>query len=125
MDKTPKIVFEKLPVYAVIAALIDLYDSGADFVDILRTESDNKHHLGLAVRPEYLNPDVSEENFSENIDNIRDNPDNILSRNFVEVEYKENEDNDDIYKDINNETDDNINNTNNMEDLNDIINGSI
>lgn len=123
MDKTPKIVFEKLPVYAVIAALIDLYDSGADFVDILRTESDNKHHLGLAVRPEYLNPDVSEENFSENIDNIRNNPDNILSRNFVEMEYKEGEDDDNsIYRDINDEI---TNNENNLEDLDDIINGSI
>jgi hypothetical protein len=120
MDDKPKIVFEKMPLYAIIGALIDLYDSGADFVDILQTGNPDSN-IGLAVRPNYLNPDVSEETFSENIEGIKDNPSNMLHRKFMEIEHEDEEEDDDIYKDVSTKKSENTE----ITDLNDIIDGSI
>lgn len=101
-----------MPLFVLIGALMDLYESGADFVDVLKTE-DTDTNIGLAIRPEYLNPEVTEQQFSDNIDNLKEDENSMLSKRFVDRE--------DVYDEI--EEKEEVKGS--LDNLDDIIDSSI
>lgn len=60
----------KIPLEQFIQILQELYDGGADFIDITNETIDNEvkqDSMKLVVRPEYMTEDL-EEDIEENID---------------------------------------------------------
>ena len=88
----------KIPLESLINLLADLYDGGADYIDITAesTETDDPDQMKIIVKPEYL---------SEDLDTMR----------RIEIDFTEEEEGDII---------DNKKNTNislSEEDINDLI----
>lgn len=87
----------KIPLESLINLLADLYDGGADYIDITAesTETDDPDQMKIIVKPEYL---------SEDLDTVRK----------IEIDFTEEEE--DIIKD---KKDTNISLS--EEDINDLI----
>jgi hypothetical protein len=88
----------KIPLESLINLLADLYDGGADYIDITAesTETDDPDQMKITVKPEYM---------SEDLDTIRK----------IEIDFTE-EDEDEDEKDVKGT---NISLSN--EDINDLI----
>jgi hypothetical protein len=89
----------KIPLENLINLLADLYDGGADYIDITAesTETDEPDQMKITVKPEYI---------SEDLDTMRK----------IEIDFTDDEDEDDVI--------DNKKNTNislSEEDINDLI----
>ena len=89
----------KIPLENLINLLADLYDGGADYIDITAesTETDEPDQMKITVKPEYI---------SEDLDTMRK----------IEIDFTEDGDEDDVI--------DNKKNTNislSEEDINDLI----
>ena len=89
----------KIPLENLINLLADLYDGGADYIDITAesTETDEPDQMKITVKPEYI---------SEDLDTMRK----------IEIDFTDEDDEDDVI--------DNKKNTNislSEEDINDLI----
>jgi len=89
----------KIPLENLINLLADLYDGGADYIDITAesTETDEPDQMKITVKPEYI---------SEDLDTIRK----------IEIDFTDEDEEDDVI--------DNKKNTNislSEEDINDLI----
>jgi hypothetical protein len=71
----------KIPLESLINLLADLYDGGADYIDITAesTETDDPDQMKITVKPEYM---------SEDLDTIRK----------IEIDFTEEDDEDDNVK---------------------------
>jgi hypothetical protein len=71
----------KIPLESLINLLADLYDGGADYIDITAesTENDDPDQMKITVKPEYM---------SEDLDTIRK----------IEIDFTEEDDEDDNVK---------------------------
>lgn len=50
-----KLVIKKIPLKAFLEVLSDIYESGADFVDLIGTPDDHEDAIGISVPEEYMN----------------------------------------------------------------------
>lgn len=57
MRKSRTITFEKIFLPAFIEALIELYEKGADYIDITGTMNKEQDELMIEVLPEYVRKD--------------------------------------------------------------------
>jgi len=94
----------KIPLESLINLLADLYDGGADYIDITAepTETNEPDQMKISVKPEYI---------SEDLDTMRS----------IEIDFEDDDDEDDI---IDNNTKNKKKNTNislSEEDINDLI----
>ena len=55
-------MLRKIPLGPFIEILTDLYENGADFIDLLGEENNNgetpRDSIKITVKPEYLSPDI-------------------------------------------------------------------
>jgi hypothetical protein len=59
---------KKIPLGIFIQALMDIYNTGVDFVDILGVPGEEQDNIGIAFCDEYLSSEESEEELEENIE---------------------------------------------------------
>ena len=80
----------KIPLESLINLLADLYDGGADYIDITAesTDSDDPDHMKISVKPEYM---------SEDLDSVRK-----IEIDFSEMDDDEEEEDDYSIKEIKN-----------------------
>ena len=83
-------MLRKIPLGPFIEILTDLFDNGADFIDLAGDENNGgdapRDNLKITVRPEYLSPDIDDEDedivdhgMDFLIDNGNDTPPSPLS----------------------------------------------
>ena len=70
MSNLRRVKFRKIPLKHLIDTLIHLYDSGADYVDIIGVEDKIQDVVTLSVQAEYMNN--PSDNVPDNIDFIND-----------------------------------------------------
>jgi len=56
-----KILIRKIALHNFITSLIEIYDDGADFIDIMGTTDPNQDEIGLMVREEYYSEEPTED----------------------------------------------------------------
>lgn len=57
-----KVTLRKIPIETLIATLVEIYDKGADYVDIVGIPDDTQDEIGIIVKEEYYhtNPEDGE-----------------------------------------------------------------
>ena len=69
MEKQPRVTLRKIPVQILIETLQEIWETGADFVDVVGIPDDTQDEIGLVVREEYYTsePDAvdDEEDFND------------------------------------------------------------
>ena len=70
------LILRKIPLQALIEILQDLYDNGADYIDLSGEQNDNgdtpKDIIQITVKPEYLlHEDGDEDDVSDGIQEIK------------------------------------------------------
>lgn len=50
-----KVTLRKIPLQVLIDTLVEIYEKGADYVDIVGIPDDTQDEIGLIVREEYYN----------------------------------------------------------------------
>jgi len=70
MSNLRRVKFRKIPLRNLIDTLIQLHESGADYVDIIGVEDKMQDVVTLSVQAEYMNN--SSDNVPDNIDFIND-----------------------------------------------------
>ena len=69
-------MLRKIPLGPFIELLTDLFDNGADFIDLSGEEDNGKETprdtLKVTVRPEYLSPDINDDEEDDVIDHGMD-----------------------------------------------------
>jgi len=65
--ESPLINLQKIPLENFIDTLIDLYDRGADYIDILASPNPHQDIMSIIVRVEYINPERNDFNGEEDI----------------------------------------------------------
>lgn len=73
-NKKKEVILRKIALQPFIQTLVDVYNSGADYVDIVGTPDENQDTIGIVVHEEYLSkeegsieliPDDEEEDYIE------------------------------------------------------------
>ena len=66
MEENKKMVkFQKIPLKGLIETLQEVYNQGADFIDIVGIPDEDQDIIGIHVREEYLSEDLEEEEDEE------------------------------------------------------------
>jgi hypothetical protein len=68
-----EIILRKIALQKFIETLVNIYNSGADYVDIIGTPDDNQDIISIVVHEEYLSKDEDEIEF---IDEEEEEPNN-------------------------------------------------
>jgi len=79
MENNNKVVLRKIPLEIFIDVLLEIYEQGVDFVDIIGVPDEIQDTIGVTFSQEYISPDALE-NFEideqKNIDiNLSDDQD--------------------------------------------------
>ena len=62
MEENKKMVkFQKIPLKGLIETLQEVYNQGADFIDIVGIPDEDQDIIGIHVREEYLSEDLEDE----------------------------------------------------------------
>ena len=87
-------MLRKIPLGPFIEILTDLFENGADFIDLAGDVNDEgeapRDSIKITVKPEYLSPDIDEEEdvidhgMDFLIDNENDTPTSLLSEDDIE-----------------------------------------
>jgi hypothetical protein len=56
-NKKKEVILRKIALQKFIETLVDVYNSGADYVDIIGTPDENQDTIGIVVHEEYLSKD--------------------------------------------------------------------
>ena len=56
-NKKKEVILRKIALQKFIETLVDVYNSGADYVDIVGTPDENQDTIGIVVHEEYLSKD--------------------------------------------------------------------
>jgi hypothetical protein len=80
------ITIQKISLNNFIDVLIDLYNKGVDFIDIVGTQGDNKDYMGITFSKEYMS--------EEAIDNFEDDPTIITKEDITNHKLSEKDIND-------------------------------
>lgn len=65
MENDNKLTIKKVQLNHFIETLVDLYDKGVDFIDIIGTVNDKQDSVGISFCREYMNPE-----YVKNFDSI-------------------------------------------------------
>ena len=60
-----QIRLKKIPIEAIVDVLIDLFDRGVDYIDIIGTPNEQQDTIGITFCKEYMN-----EEYQDTFDNI-------------------------------------------------------
>jgi len=71
MSKGKEVRLKKIPLGIFINALMDIYNSGLDYVDIVGKNGEEQDTIGIAFSEEYMSED-SENSFDELKQNLND-----------------------------------------------------
>ncbi len=82
-----KITLEKIPLNHFISILVELYESGANFVDITGTPNVEQDVIGISVKDEYIF-DVDEEEYDDDDDEQEENNENENKKYIIEKQIK-------------------------------------
>jgi hypothetical protein len=86
-------MLRKIPLGTFIEILTDLFENGADFIDLTGDENNDgetpRDTLKITVKPEYLSPDIEEEDIIDQgmdflIDNDNDTPPSLFSKDDID-----------------------------------------
>ena len=81
MENKDQVRLKKIPLGIFIQSLMDIYNSGVDYVDILGVPGEEQDTIGVAFCDEYLNKDseddVTFEDLKEEIKNINLSDDDL------------------------------------------------
>jgi hypothetical protein len=86
-------MLRKIPLGTFIEILTDLFENGADFIDLTGDENNDgetpRDTLKITVKPEYLSPDIEEEDIIDQgmdflIDNENDTPPSLFSKDDID-----------------------------------------
>ncbi len=86
-------MLRKIPLGPFIEILTDLFDNGADFIDLAGEENNDgetpRDSVKITVKPEYLSPDIDDEDVVDHgmdflINNENDTPPSPLSKDDIE-----------------------------------------
>ena len=80
------VTIQKIPLNNFIDVLIDLYNRGVDFIDIVGTQGEDKDYMGITFSRDYMSEDV--------IDDFEGNPDIITKEDITNHKLSENDIND-------------------------------
>lgn len=53
-----KVTLRKIPIRILIDTLVEIYEKGADYVDIVGIPDDTRDEIGIMVREEYYTSDL-------------------------------------------------------------------
>lgn len=56
-----KVTLRKIPIRILIDTLVEIYEKGADYVDIVGIPDDTRDEIGIMVREEYYTSDLESE----------------------------------------------------------------
>ena len=56
-----KVTLRKIPIRILIDTLVEIYEKGADYVDIVGIPDDTRDEIGIVVREEYYTSDLESE----------------------------------------------------------------
>ena len=56
-NKKKEVILRKIALQKFIETLVNVYNSGADYVDIIGTPDENQDTIGIVVHEEYLSKD--------------------------------------------------------------------
>jgi len=81
-NKKKEVILRKIALQKFIETLVSVYNSGADYVDIIGTPDENQDTIGIVVHEEYLSKDDieielvldDEDEEEENIEPTNDKP---------------------------------------------------
>ena len=62
-NKKKEVILRKIALQKFIETLVNIYNSGADYVDIIGTPDENQDTIGIVVHEEYLSKDELEIEF--------------------------------------------------------------
>ena len=86
-------MLRKIPLGPFIEILTDLFENGADFIDLAGEENNDgktpRDSVKITVKPEYLSPDIDDEDIIDHgmdflINNENDTPPSPLSKDDIE-----------------------------------------
>jgi len=64
MEKSNEIRLKKIPLLVLLEALRDVYERGADYVDIIGVPGVEQDSIGIAINKEYFAPEDEEDDDS-------------------------------------------------------------
>jgi hypothetical protein len=79
-NKKKEVIIRKIALQNFIEKLVSVYNSGADYVDIIGTPDENQDTIGIVVHEEYLSKDeleiefISDDEEEEYIEPTNDKP---------------------------------------------------
>lgn len=79
-NKDKQVRLKKIPLGIFIQALMDIYNMGIDYADLIGTPGEEQDTIGIAFSEEYMNTEVDEETFEElkeKINNIKLSDDDL------------------------------------------------
>jgi len=59
--KNNEVTIQKIPLDNFIDVLVDLYNRGVDFIDIVGTEGDKKDYMAITFSKDYMSEDAIED----------------------------------------------------------------
>lgn len=80
MSKSKEVRLRKIALDVFIQALLDVYNSGVDYIDIVGKADEEQDTIGIAFCEDYMNKERSEETFEdlkEEIKNINLSDDDL------------------------------------------------
>ena len=80
MEQNNKVILRKIPLEVFIDVLMDIYEQGVDFIDIVGTNNEIQDEIGVMFTKEYVNEEAQhmfeEDEEPKNIDvNLSDDND--------------------------------------------------
>lgn len=69
-----KVVIRKIALQVFIETLVNVYNSGADYVDIIGSNDENQDTIGIVVHEEYLSKEEHEIELIPDEDELNDKP---------------------------------------------------
>ena len=73
-NKKKEVIIRKIALQNFIEKLVSVYNSGADYVDIIGTPDENQDTIGIVVHEEYLSKDELEIEFIADEDEEEEEP---------------------------------------------------
>lgn len=67
-----KVKFRKVPLELLIETLTHLYNSGANYIDILGVEGTEQDVVTISVENEYMDEDHQEDNIPDSVEFVND-----------------------------------------------------
>lgn len=81
MENNEEVRLRKIPLSVFIDTLLDLFNSGVDYVDIIGKNNEEQDVIGISFSDDYMSKNYKE-NFDELADDINDEPEEPTIKNI-------------------------------------------